>query len=168
MAVFLVVFGAAVRDDGSPSGTLRRRCESAVTFSRRFAAPYFLATGGVGRHGPAEASVIRTVLLEQGIPADRVLVEPVARDTLEAVRFCARLLRARRDVERVLVCSSSYHAPRCVLLFRIAGFQSAAVPTASDLPHLGRAKWLRYVLKEIVATPWDAIVLAARRACGAA
>jgi hypothetical protein len=48
---YLVVFGAAIREDGSPTPTLRRRCENAVTFSRRFMMPYFLATGGAGSRG---------------------------------------------------------------------------------------------------------------------
>jgi uncharacterized SAM-binding protein YcdF (DUF218 family) len=101
------------------------------------------------------------------VPRSHILVEGTARDTLESVRLCTRLLRARPDVERVLVCSSSYHTPRCVLLFRLAGFASAAVPVSSDLPYLGPAKWLRYILKELVVTPWDAISLLALRARGA-
>ena len=161
LAVYLVIFGAAVRADGTASGSLRRRCENAVRFARDYASPCFLVTGGVGRHGPAEAEVMRDLLVEQGIAPARIVLESEARDTLESVRYCARLLRARGDADRVVVCSSSYHNARCALLFRLAGFRSLARPTPSDRPHLGTAKWLRYVLKEFVATPWDAAILLA-------
>lgn len=159
MTVYLVIFGAAVRQDGSASGSLRRRCDNAVRIGRGLDRPYYLATGGVGRFGSAEALVMRDILRGQGVPVARILVEAQARDTLESVRLCTRLLRTRTDVDEVLVCSSDYHNPRCVLLFRLVGFRSRAEPTPSDRPHLGTAKWLRYVLKEFIATPWDAAQL---------
>ena len=59
----------------------------------------------------------------------------------------------------VLVSTSSYHRLRCALLFRLAGFDSSALPTTSDRPYLGWSKWLRYVIKEWMATPWDAVML---------
>jgi uncharacterized SAM-binding protein YcdF (DUF218 family) len=167
VADYIVIFGAAVRADGSPSGSLRRRCENAAAAGRApgpaGAGPWYLATGGVGRHGPAEALVARDVLVQLGVPTERVLVEPQARDTLESVRLCTRILRRRGDCERVLVSSGSYHNLRCVWLFRLAGFASRAVPTATDRPHLGGAKWLRYVAKELLATPWDLALLCAHK-----
>ena len=44
----IVIFGAAVRPGGRPSGTLLLRVESAVAFGARFAEPLFVPTGGVG------------------------------------------------------------------------------------------------------------------------
>jgi uncharacterized SAM-binding protein YcdF (DUF218 family) len=161
LSVYLVIFGAAVRADGSASGSLRRRCERAAALGRGLRDPYFLATGGVGRFGPAEALVMRDILVGEGVPPARILVEAQAGDTLESVRRCARMLRSRQDAQEVLVCSSSYHNPRCVLLFRLAGFRCRADPVPSDRHHLGWGKWLRYVLKETIATPWDAALLLA-------
>lgn len=169
MADYIVIFGAAVRQDGSASGSLRRRCENAADFAATHGGanpPCFLASGGVGRHGPAEALVMRDILLARGVAPQRILVETQARDTLESVRLCTRMLRARGDAQRVWVSSSSYHNPRCVLLLRLAGFDSSALPTASDRPHLGWGKWLRYVLKELLATPWDAGLLLAHKMAG--
>jgi uncharacterized SAM-binding protein YcdF (DUF218 family) len=166
---YIVIFGAAVREDGSASGSLRRRCENAASWARNPASgtlACFVASGGVGRHGPAEALVMRDILIESGVDPRRILLEAQARDTLESVRLCTRMLRSRPDVQRVLVSSSSYHNPRCVLLFCLAGFASQALPTASDRPHLGWGKWLRYVLKELIATPWDACLLLAHRIHG--
>ena len=169
VADYIVIFGAAVRADGSASGSLRRRCENAARYGSTAGGdplregPFFVATGGVGRHGPAEALVMRDILVEHGIAAERILLEMQARDTLESVRMCTRMLRQRTDVRHVLVASSSYHTLRCTWLFRLAGFASQALPTSSDRPYLGWAKWLRYVLKELLAIPWDAALLLAHR-----
>jgi uncharacterized SAM-binding protein YcdF (DUF218 family) len=164
VADYIVIFGAAVRADGSASGSLRRRCENAVRHGGTGpTGPFYLPSGGVGRHGPAEALVMRDILLEHGVGAPRILLECAARDTLESVRLCTRLLRRQPEVGRVLVSTGSYHRLRCALLFRLAGFDTAALPTASDRPHLGWGKWLRYVVKELVATPWDAAWLLMHR-----
>jgi len=153
----IVIFGAAVRADGSASGSLRRRCDNAVRHGGSgLGGPLYLPSGGVGRHGPAEALVMRDILIEHGVAQARIVLEPEAHDTLQSVQLCSRLLRGRGDVGRVRVSTSSYHRLRCTLLFRLAGFDSAALPSASDRPHLGWGKWLRYVGKELIATPWDA------------
>ena len=160
MADYIVIFGAAVRADGSASGSLRRRCEVAARYGGAVSdGAFFLPSGGVGRHGPAEALVMRDILLEHGIAQRHILVECEARDTLESVRLCTRILRRRPDVSRVLVATSSYHRLRCAWLFRLAGFDCRALPTASDQPYLGWGKWSRYVVKELMATPWDAMWL---------
>lgn len=164
MSDCIVIFGAAVRADGTASGSLRRRCENAVRHGGAGQdGPLYLPSGGVGRHGPAEALVMRDILLQLHVPAPRVLLECEARDTLQSVRLCSRMLRRRGDIGRVLVSTSSYHRLRCALLFRLAGFDCEALPTASDRPHLGWAKWLRYVIKELMATPWDAALLLLHR-----
>ena len=166
MAACLVIFGAAVRADGSASGSLRRRCEQAARTGLAIEGALFLATGGVGRFGPAEALVMRDILVEQGVAPPRILVETLARDTLESIRLCSRILRARPEIDEVIACSSSYHNPRCVALFRLAGFRCRAEPVPSDRSHLGSAKWLRYVLKECLALPWDATLLLALKMAG--
>jgi uncharacterized SAM-binding protein YcdF (DUF218 family) len=172
VADVIVIFGAAVRADGSASGSLRRRCESAARYGKAAIGddalrdgPFFLATGGVGRHGPAEALVMRDILVEHGIAPQRILLETEARDTLESVRLCTRLLRGRPNVERLLVASSSYHTLRCTWLFRLAGFASQALPTASDRPHwAGRSGCaMCYVLKELLAISWNAALLLAHK-----
>jgi uncharacterized SAM-binding protein YcdF (DUF218 family) len=162
----LVIFGAAVRADGSPSGSLQRRCDTALRAGRGLHSPLYLATGGVGHHGPAEALVMRDILAAAGIDAQHILVETESGDTLQSVRHCTRLLRQRGGVRQLLVCSSSYHNPRCVWLLRLAGFRCDAAASPSDRPYIGWGKWLRYSLKELLATPWDLTILLALKIVG--
>src|SRR5205823_2589452 len=51
----IIIFGAAVRPDGSASPTLRRRVEAAARLGARLEAPLYLPTGARGRFGAAES-----------------------------------------------------------------------------------------------------------------
>jgi uncharacterized SAM-binding protein YcdF (DUF218 family) len=163
---YVIVFGAGVRPDGRPSPVLRHRIQGALAWAGRDGT-MFLATGGKGRHGPPEAQVIREGLIAGGVDPARILVECAARDTLESVRLCGRILRERGDAARVIVCTSTYHQRRCALLLRLAGYRVVT----PDVPNgWGRLKVRRYgvaLLKEAIATPYDAGLLLLRRGASA-
>ncbi len=153
-----VVFGAAVRPDGRPSGTLERRTLGAWALSRDVPGRRFLLTGGQGRFGPPEALVMRDLLLERGVPEDEIELEDQARDTLESVVLCTRLLRRRSPLPRVVVVSSRYHLFRCWLLFRLLGVRAGTGRIPGERAALGLRSRLYHGLRECVATPWDALL----------
>jgi len=159
---YVIIFGAAVRADGRPSGSLRRRIEGALAWAARHEEALFIPTGGIGRTGPAEAKVIRDGLVARGIAAKRIIPEMHGRDTLESVRLCDALLRARGDCRRIICCTSGYHQPRCALLFRLLGYRVICPPMPREWGGLRAGTYLRYLLKEVVATPYDAILLLAQ------
>ncbi len=159
----IVIFGAAVRPGGRPSTTLHRRVEAAATFGARFAAPLFLPTGGVGRFGPSEASVMAQLLKTRGVLPERVLLEETGTDTLSSAYAVARLLRDRTIAAPVFAASSLYHVPRCVLLLRTFGVAARAagppfVPAGSRWAT--RCYWW---LREAAALPYDAVLAACLR-----
>lgn len=162
MAAYLVIFGAAVRPDGSASGSLARRVEGALAIAAKLPNHRFIATGGVGRYGDAEARVISALLIQAGVAAPDIIIEARARDTFESALFCHALLNQRDDVELVIPCSSSYHNPRCALLLRLLGYPVRLVRMSSERPHLGWRLWLTYVLKEVVVLPYDAALVLVR------
>ena len=166
MTDYIIVFGAAVRPNGRPSAALRRRIDLAARWERDNPGAMVIATGGVGRHGPAEAKVIKDALVASGIAARRIILEPRARDTLESVRRCHRLLMERGDCERVICCTSSYHQPRCALLLRLLGYTVISPAISMSRSRLKRRVYSRLILKEVIATPYDAALLMLRRKVG--
>src|SRR5271166_5453745 len=64
----IIIFGAAVRPDGTPSPTLCHRVAAAARFGARFAHPLFIPTGAKGRYGDAEATVMARHLIAAGFP----------------------------------------------------------------------------------------------------
>jgi uncharacterized SAM-binding protein YcdF (DUF218 family) len=147
-----------VRPGGRPSATLVLRTEAAATFSQRFRRPWFVPTGGVGRHGPSEASVMAALLEARGVPRAHILLEDTGTDTWSSARAVTALLRARRVASPVFVASSLYHLPRCLLLLRLLGLRArAAIPPIVP----AQTHWWRrcyWWLREVPAIPYDAAV----------
>jgi uncharacterized SAM-binding protein YcdF (DUF218 family) len=152
----IVIFGAAVRPDGSPSGTLRHRVAAAVRFGSRFEQPLFIPTGAKGRFGDPEAAVMARLLMAAGYSDSAIVREETGADTLSSVRAVVRLLRGRAPV---YACTSAYHLPRCLMLLRLAGVRARACPPP-PVP-AATSQWLRWYwrLRETPAVPYDAMVM---------
>ena len=152
-----VVLGAAVRSGGHPSPALARRTRHAVRLARAGVVRHLLLTGGVGRHPPSEASVMRAVAVEAGIDPARLVLEETAASTLESARACARII-TERGWTRVLLVSDSYHLPRARLAFRHFGIvaRGSAPPGRGDTAEW---RWILFHMRELVAIPWYVIRL---------
>jgi uncharacterized SAM-binding protein YcdF (DUF218 family) len=160
----IVIFGAAVRRDGTPSRALRQRTEAAAAFGRRLADPLYVPTGGVGRHGAAEAVVMAELLAGHGVKAADILIEDSATDTLSSVRAVRRLLAGHRGT--VYAASSAYHLPRCVVLLWLAGLPArAAPPPRVPAAQTWRRRWY-WRLREAAALPYDVVLLLVLRLVG--
>lgn len=160
----IVIFGAAVRPDGSASPALRRRVEAAAAFGALLRAPLYVPTGAQGRHGPPECEVMAALLRERGVPPGRILPEPTGTDTLSSVLACAALLRERGHAGPVFAATSGFHLPRCLLLLRLAGWPARPVPPPEADPSLLRRWYWR--LREAPALPYDAALMLAARLRG--
>jgi len=154
----ILIFGAAVRADGKPSATLQRRVETALNCARGRNDIRFIPTGAVGRHGPSEASVMASLLMNSGVSSDRILLEETGRDTLSSVRAINRMLRSEGYKGHVRVATSGYHLPRCVSLLCIFGIP--AKPCATPVGPSGETAWNRlyWRLREVAAFPYDVIL----------
>jgi len=160
---YIVVFGAAVGADGRPSAVLRHRLDAAIRWADDRPPVRFLVTGGLGRHPPAEADAMRAYLVEQGIDGSLILTEPTGHDTLSSAIRCIEILERRSDVAAVVLCSSSFHLPRCRLIFRALGLAAGTVEIESDRRVLGSRRWLRASAREAPALVWDLTLAVARR-----
>ena len=159
----IVIFGAAVMADGRPSPSLLRRIGYGLTAAAEHPDAPVLCSGGVGRVGPSEASIMARVLSGQGVTSDRLVLDETSLDTLQSVIAAARFVRqGRRD--GAVVCSDRYHLPRIRLMLGALGVATVAGPTKRGLERTRRRYWIRMHLREALAIPYDlGIVLARRR-----
>ncbi|MCE2576952.1 YdcF family protein [Gluconacetobacter entanii] len=163
----IVLFGARVCPDGTPSRTLRLRVEAAAAFARTCEHPLLIPTGAARDGLPSEAAVMATMLRDLGIAGENILPEETARDTLESVRACSRLLHAMGHDGPVAVATSAYHLPRCMALMALAGWRVMRVPppphpAARSVPR----RWF-WRLREGAALPWDVLLMLAQGRRGA-
>jgi len=163
---YIVIFGAAVAPDGKPSAVLRHRLDAALRWAEGRPQVRFLVSGGLGQHPPAEAEAMRGYLMERGIPERMIMTEPEGRDTLSSSIRCVGLLKQQSDVHSVVLCSSSFHLPRCWLIFQALGIAAGTVEIQSDRGVMGPRRWLRASAREGPAIIWDVCLALGRRLIG--
>ncbi len=162
----IVIFGAAVRPDGSASDTLRRRAAAAAAFGTELDRPLYVPTGAIGQYGASEASVMAGLLAGFGVAPEDILLEETATDTLSSARAVAVLLRHHGGP--VYAASSAYHQPRCIALLRLAGVAARKTPPPPFPAATGLGKRWFWRMREVAAMPWDIAILAALRLFGRA
>ncbi|MFI4964126.1 MAG: YdcF family protein [Caulobacterales bacterium] len=159
----IAIFGAAVLTDGRASPSLRRRIGYGAAAALTWPEAPVLCSGGVGRAGPSEASIMQVDLIGRGVAPGRLRLDEASLDTLQSVVAIARFA-GRHGLDGAIVCSDRYHIPRIRLLLAVLGVRTAAGPTAPGLDGTRPSYWLKMHLREALAVPYDlAIVLVRRR-----
>lgn len=148
----IVIFGAAVDQDGAPSAALRRRISSGREAARRFPSSSILCSGGGAGTGPTEASVIADRLLADGVAAERLILDELSQTTRDNVAAAVRTLE-RLNCSDVIACSDRYHLPRVHMLLWLNGVRSQSGPVPAGLP--GVSVWSQVImgLREALAIP---------------
>ncbi|WP_299816481.1 YdcF family protein [uncultured Jannaschia sp.] len=145
-----VVLGAAVAPDGSASPTLALRTAHAFALWRSGRVDRIVLTGGVGRHGAAEAVVAARLARAAGVPGAALVIEDRSATTFDNLR---RALALVPPGAVIVLVSNRWHLPRAWLTLRLMG-RRARVSGA-----VGRAPWratLLAILREALATPLSA------------
>ena len=120
----ILVLGAQVREDGTPSVALSRRMETALAAYREARRPV-ICCGAQGANEPApEGDVMRAWFIANGCPEEDVFAETASLNTRQ------NLSNARRIMEdigatRALIVTSDYHVPRALALARQTGIPAS-------------------------------------------
>ena len=121
---YIIVLGCAIRKDGTPTPLLRGRLDRALSFARAQEAetgkaPIFVLSGGQGPDEcVSEAECMRRYLAEQGVPAERMLLEDRSADTAENMKNSKELILARNENAVVAFSTTKYHVFRSGLKAR--------------------------------------------------
>lgn len=122
-----LVLGSKVESDGTPSPRLRARLDRTVELYKAGYFPAIIASGGIGKEGYDEGSVMRDYLVSHGIPKECVIVDSKGMTTYMSARNTRDIAR-QRDFKTVFVISQYFHIPRARLAlerFGIANVYSA-------------------------------------------
>jgi uncharacterized SAM-binding protein YcdF (DUF218 family) len=146
----ILMLGAGVHHDGTPSPALRARVDQAARLYDAGYAPLIALTGGSIDGKPAEALVAYQVLIEQGIPPDAILLEDQSQTTAQNVRYITPLLK-ERGVRSILLVTSPFHIWRARAMIGDAGFTVLVSPPPDDPAESQPQVRLWYVTREIGA-----------------
>ncbi len=123
----VVVFAGGVGESGKAGGGHLERLKQAVDLYKAGYAPSLILSSGYV-FSFKEAEVMRALAIDQGVPADRILLEEQATNTRENVTFTNNILR-ERQWKRILLVSSPYHMRRATMVWHQAAPDVTVIPT---------------------------------------
>ncbi len=138
----VLVLGCALAPDGSPSAYLADRLKTTAELVAADGARKVLASGG------PEASAMGRFLVELGVPAKDVVVDP------HGVRTFDSLWRARHvyGLSRVVVVTHAYHLRRALFIGRRLGMDADGVAAREvRTAHVRRRTIWKNEAREVVA-----------------
>lgn len=139
-----VVLGAETYADGRPAPALRARLDLGIALYGSGKVPILVVSGDETSN--AQVSVMARYLVEHGVPADRVVLDPLGVDTYAT---CSRA-QAEYGLHRVTMVSQDYHLPRTLTICRTIGLEAYGVGDTT-VRRAAPAVWRRSVRREIAA-----------------
>jgi len=148
----IIVLGGAIDGDISKAHGIvalnsnAARLTEALALSRRYPDAKLLFTGGSADIvGPQirEAEFAKRFFIDQGVPAERLLIEEESRNTWENASNSLGIVQPKPD-ENWLLVTSAYHMPRSVGIFRRIGWH--VIPDPVDYRTEGRLRIRGFVL----------------------
>ena len=110
----LIVLGAQVYEDGTPSPALKRRLNASLSLYREGYASAVITTGAQGRNEPTpEAFAMKRYLVEQGVPEEAVFCDPDSYNTIENITH-AKAIMDENGLSSAIVVTSDYHLWRAL------------------------------------------------------
>ena len=120
----------AAEYSGRPSPVLKLRLDHAAELYRRHFATYMMTTGGPGGDPKfTEGGVGRSYLVEQGVPAEAIIVENTGDSTVYSLAAASEILK-RMGLKSCIVVSDGYHLFRAKRILMRAGMVAYGSPRA--------------------------------------
>ena len=157
----IIVLGAQVRPDGSPSVQLGWRLDAAEEAYRQKAVPVVVC-GAQGKDEPmTEAEAMKQYMVGKGVPETDILTDPESFNTNQNLRNAAELLKNVPGVRKVLIVTSDYHVPRSLAIAKDLGFDACGMgsPCKPEYWIKNHARealaWVKYWGKKYLRLPLE-------------
>jgi vancomycin permeability regulator SanA len=138
----ILVLGAGVRDDGSPSDMLYDRVSvSAEVYAALGDTPLLMSGDHTGDYN--EVGVMKALAVELGVPSEDVFLDHEGYSTYESLYRAKHMFGAKR----VLIVTQEYHLYRALHIARELGIEAVGIP--ADLRPYRKQKL--YELRECLA-----------------
>lgn len=143
----IIVLGASVHPDGTPSGILQDRLDDGIALYFAGAAPKIIMSGDNGTESYNECWAMKQYAISQGVPSEDVFCDHAGFSTYET------MYRARHvfGAERIVVATQTYHLYRALYDAQGVGMEAIGVP--SDYGEY--ANQSRYDIREVFARTKD-------------
>ena len=117
----ILVLGAGVRDDGTPSPMLYDRVTVAVKLYEATGAPLLMSGDHTGDYN--EVGVMKALAVEMGVPSEDVFLDHEGYSTYESLYRAKHVFGAKK----LLVITQEYHLHRALYISRELGLEAEGV-----------------------------------------
>lgn len=143
----IMVLGAAVYPDGTPSPMLRERLDKGIELYEAGVAPKVLLSGDNGQIEYDELSVMKAYMLNAGIPERDIFTDHAGFCTYDSVYRASYIF----EVKRMVVVTQKYHLYRALYGCRMKGIEAKGV--ACDKQKFAGSKYREF--REVLARTKD-------------
>ena len=143
----IIVLGASVYADGTPSTILRDRLDCGIALYKAGAAPKIIMSGDNRTEHYNECAAMKRYAIAQGVPSEDVFCDHAGFSTYESMYRAKYVF----GCSRVVVATQTYHLYRALYSAHVLGVE--AVGVASDYSSYGGQLW--YDMREIPARTKD-------------
>lgn len=119
----ILVLGAGVREDGSPSHMLEDRLKTAIALYQAGVAPKLLMSGDHGRVDYDEVNVMRQYALDAGVPSEDIFMDHAGFSTYDSIYRARDIFLA----DQILVVTQGYHLPRALYIADALGVKAEGI-----------------------------------------
>lgn len=139
----ILVLGAGVRKDNTPTSMLNDRLEEAIQLYKDNKAAKIIMSGDHGREDYDEVNVMKRFAIEKGVPSSDIFMDHAGFSTYESIYRAKEIFQ----VQKMIIVTQDYHLYRALYIANELGIE--AVGYASN-PRTYRGQLKRDV-REIAA-----------------
>lgn len=150
----VVVLGASVYEDGTPSDILADRLEVAADLYKAGAAREIIVSGDNTDEHYNESDAMRDYLIDLGVPEDKIVVDHLGTDTYSSIYRAKNAFGANR----IIVVTQAYHLYRALMIAKGLGMNAGGV--AADKGDYDDQT--EYSVREILARTKDCLMTLAQ------
>lgn len=143
----IVVLGASVFADGTPSTILQDRLDCGIALYKAGAAPKIIMSGDNSTEHYNECAAMKRYAIAQGVPSEDIFCDHAGFSTYESMYRAKNVF----GCSRVVVATQTYHLYRALYSAHALGVD--AIGVASDYRSYGKQTW--YDVREIPARTKD-------------
>ena len=119
----ILVLGAGLLPDGSPSLMLRERIDTGVALYEAGAAPKLIMSGDHGREDHDEVNAMKDAAMAAGVPSEDVFMDHAGFNTYDSLYRAEAIFGA----ERVIIVTQAYHLSRALYIASRLGLEAVGV-----------------------------------------
>ena len=130
----IIVLGAGVKKDGTPSPMLRDRLDKAIELYIEGIAPKIIMSGDHGQKRYDEVNTMKKYAIDHGVPSEDIFMDHAGFSTYDSIY-------RERDVfqvKKAIIVTQKYHMYRALYIADKLGLEAKGIP-AEDIKYSGQA-----------------------------